>query len=75
MNCIQYNDMPDEIDFSQGIQGKFYQPRMKLMMPIYLDDELQTRLMRFAETKGTDISDLVNNILKKDLELIEILEP
>ncbi|KOR29226.1 hypothetical protein TI05_02735 [Achromatium sp. WMS3] len=67
--------MPDEIDFSQGIQGKFYQPRMKLMMPIYLDDELQTRLMRFAETKGTDISDLVNNILKKDLELIEILEP
>jgi hypothetical protein len=64
-------DMPDEIDFSNGVRGKFYRPDMKLALPVYLDNELQSRLSNLAAAKGVDITDLVNDLLKKDLELIE----
>jgi hypothetical protein len=64
-------DMPDEIDFSKGVRGKFYRPDMKLALPVYLDNELQSRLSNLAAAKGVDITDLVNDLLKKDLELIE----
>jgi hypothetical protein len=71
MNDAQDEDMPDEIDFSQGVRGKFYRPGMKLNLPVYLDDEVQSRLIRLASAKGVDLSDLVNDLLRKDLELIE----
>jgi hypothetical protein len=64
-------DMPDEIDFSKGVRGKFYRPDMKLALPVYLDNELQSRLSNLAAAKGVDITDLVHDLLKKDLELIE----
>jgi hypothetical protein len=44
---------------------------MKLALPVYLDNEVQSRLSNLAAAKGVDISDLVNALLKKDLELIE----
>lgn len=71
MNDTQDEDMPNEIDFSQGVRGKFYRSGMKLNLPVYLDEELQIRLTNIARAKGVDLSDLVNNLLKKDLELIE----
>jgi hypothetical protein len=71
MNDAQDEDMPDEIDFSQGVRGKFYRPGMTLNLPVYLDDEVQSRLIRLASAKGVDLSDLVNDLLRKDLELIE----
>jgi len=71
MSDIQNDDMPEEIDFSQGERGKFYRPDMKLNLPVYLDDELQARLEDLAQAKGVDLSELVNNLLRKDLELIE----
>jgi hypothetical protein len=63
--------MPDEIDFSQGKRGKFYRPDMKLKLPVYLDEEIQTRLAHLASDKGVELSDLVNALLRKDIELIE----
>jgi hypothetical protein len=64
-------EMPDEIDFSGGVRGKFYRPDMKLALPVYLDNDVQSRLSNLAAAKGVDISELVNDLLKKDLELIE----
>jgi len=71
MNDNLDGEMPDEIDFSKGVRGKFYRPGMKLALPVYLDDDVQNRLSTLATAKGVDISDLVNDLLKKDLELIE----
>ena len=71
MNDTQDEDMPHEIDFSQGVRGKFYRPGMKLNLPVYLDEDVQIRLTNLARAKGVDLSDLVNDLLKKDLELIE----
>lgn len=66
------DDMPAEIDFSKGTRGKFYHPGAKLNLPVYLDDQVQTRLAALANAKGVDFSVLVNDLLRKDIELIEM---
>lgn len=66
------DDMPAEIDFSKGVRGKFFHPGAKFNLPVYLDDQVQTRLTALANAKGVDLSALVNDLLKKDIELIEM---
>ena len=65
------DEMPAEIDFSNGVRGKFFRPGMRLRLPIYLDDETQRYLTDRAQAKGVDVGALVNQLLKKDIELIE----
>lgn len=65
------DNMPVEIDFSKGVRGKFFRPGMRLRLPIYLDDETQRYLVDRAKAKGVDLAALVNQLLKKDIELIE----
>jgi hypothetical protein len=65
------DEMPDEIDFSQGVRGQFYRSNTRLNLPVYLDDDIQSRLARLANDKGMELSELVNALLKKDIELIE----
>jgi hypothetical protein len=65
------DDMPAEIDFSKGVRGKFYHPGAKFNLPVYLDDQIQTRLTALASAKGVDLSALVNDLLRKDIEIIE----
>ncbi|MDD5058261.1 MAG: hypothetical protein PHQ60_10335 [Sideroxydans sp.] len=69
---IQTDEMPTEIDFSKGTRGKFYRPGAKLNLPVYLDDQVQTRLTALANAKGIEFSVLVNDLLRKDIELIEM---
>lgn len=66
------DDMPAEIDFSKGMRGKFYRPDARLHLPVYLDDQVQNRLTALADAKGVDLSALVNDLLRKDIELIEM---
>lgn len=66
------DDMPSEIDFSKGSRGKFHRPGMRLNLPVYLDDQVQATLAKLAQAKGVELSTLVNELLRKDIELIEI---
>lgn len=66
------DDMPDEIDFSKGTRGKFFKPEARLNPPVYLDDEVQETLSALAQDKGVELSALVNELLRKDIERIEI---
>lgn len=66
------DDMPAEVDFSEGVRGKFFHPSAKFNLPVYLDDQVQARLTAMANAKGVDFSTLVNDLLKKDIELIEM---
>ena len=68
------DDLPAEIDFSGGKRGKFYKPGATLNLPVYLDAEVQSRLARLANAKGIDFSALVNALLRKDIELIEMAQ-
>jgi hypothetical protein len=67
-----HDEMPNEIAFSNAERGKFYRPGTKLHLPIYLDDPVQARLTALAQAKGVDLSALVNELLRKDIERIEI---
>ncbi|MGH8354564.1 MAG: hypothetical protein ACRERY_13725 [Pseudomonas sp.] len=64
--------MREEYDFSKGERGKFYRPDAKLHLPVYLESDVQTALTALANAKGVDISVLVNDLLKKDIELIQL---
>lgn len=64
--------MREEYDFSKGERGKFYRPDAELHLPVYLDADVQTALTALASAKGVDISVLVNDLLKKDIELIQL---
>jgi len=63
--------MKEEYDFSKGTRGKFYRPNARLRLPIYLDSALQAHFENVAKKKGQDIGELVNNFLKKEVELLE----
>ena len=65
------DDLPAEIGFSGGTRGKFYRPDATLSLPVYLDAEVQNRL---TNAKGVDFSTLVNAMLRKDIELIEMAQ-
>ncbi|MCL1824801.1 MAG: hypothetical protein FWG26_02485 [Betaproteobacteria bacterium] len=74
MSQTQRDDLPAEIDFSKGTRGKFFHPGTRLNLPVYLDDQVQSRLAALANAKGVDFSTLVNDLLRKDIELIEMTQ-
>jgi cytidylate kinase len=65
--------MRGEYDFSKAVRGKFYRKGAELRRPIYLDPKLQSKLERIARRKGKDVTEMVNQLLRKDIEFIEEL--
>ena len=68
----EHDDMPTEIDFAGAKRGQFYRAGAQLNLPVYLDQKVQATLAALASPKGVDFSALVNDLLKKDIELIEM---
>lgn len=66
------DDMPAEIDFSGGVRGKFYRPGATFNVPVYLDTPVLEYLAERAKARGVPLNELVNQLLKKDIELIEV---
>ncbi len=67
----QGDDMPAEIDFSKGTRGTFFKPSARLNRPVYLEADVQDYLAARAKARGIEVAQLVNELLKKDIELIE----
>ena len=63
--------MKEEYDFSAAERGKFYRKDARLAPPVHLDPDVLDYLSERASTRGTSLSSLVNDLLKKDIELIE----
>ena len=63
--------MKREYNFSKAVRGKFYRKGAELRLPIYLDVKLQKQLERLAEKNGKDLNDLVNQLVQREVELIE----
>ena len=64
--------MKDHYDFSKGQRGKFYRPEAVFRLPVYLDEKVQSYLTAKADAKGVDLAELVNDMPKKDIEIIEM---
>jgi hypothetical protein len=73
-NSSQDDDMPSEIDFSGGTRGKFYRADAKLNLPIYLEAEVLSYLAAIAAKKGIALSQLANDLLKKEIAIIETVK-
>ena len=65
--------MKDRYDFSKGVRGKFYNPEAVFRLPVCLGEKVQDYLAAKAQTKGVELAELVNDMLKKDIDLIETL--
>ncbi len=66
--------MKDRYDFSKGERGKFHRPDAVFRLPVYLDEAVETYLAKKAEAKGVELSDLINELLRKEIEIIEAVK-
>jgi len=74
MNNDMNDDMKDEYDFSKAERGRFYRQDAVLVPPVHLDPEVLAFLTARAQARGIPLNELVNELLKKDIELIEAAE-
>ena len=63
--------MREEYDFSKGERGKFYKPNATMNLPVYLDNEVLDYFSAKAKAKGVELNTMINELLKKDIALIE----
>ncbi len=63
--------MKKEYDFSKGERGKFFNKDAKFNLPVYLSEETLSFVEDIAEKKKTDISTVVNELIKRDMKIIE----
>ena len=73
---IDSTESPDEttpagIDFSGATRGKFFSKGAQLNIPLYLDAPIAAYLSERALAKGVGYAHMVNELLRKDIELIE----
>jgi hypothetical protein len=67
------SSMKKQDDFFKGVRGKFYRPNTTLKIPVYLDKEVQTFVQGIAESKKSDVATVVNELLKLDMRLVEVI--
>ena len=66
--------MKKEYDFTKGERGKFHRADAKLNLPIYLDPEILGVVERVARKRHSDVSTVVNELLRTDIELARALK-
>jgi len=66
--------MKKEYDFSNGVRGKFYRQGVKLNLPVYLDKEVLAFVRKIAEKRKTDVSSIVNELIRNDMQLAHTIK-
>lgn len=68
------NDPLDkEVNFEGGVRGKFYRAGMVVHVPVYLEESVLNPLTEIAQRKGMQVSDLISDVLKRELAIAEVL--
>ena len=65
------DEMAEEYDFSKGERDKFFREGTMLSPPVHLEPGVLTFLQAKAQARGISLDTLVNQLLKKDIELIK----
>ena len=63
--------MKDEYDFSNAERGRFYRSDVQLNIPVYLDQDIESWFAEKAKIKGVNLQSLINELLRKDISLIQ----
>ena len=69
------DDMPDEIDFSKGVRGLHHiPPGAKVFLPASIERSVWEYFSEKAEEKGVELSELLTEVLQRDIEINEALK-
>jgi hypothetical protein len=72
---INDDAMPDEIDFGKGVRGLHHIPMdAKVFLPASIERSVWQYFSAKAEQKGVDLSELLTDVLKRDIEINEALK-
>jgi hypothetical protein len=72
---IEDNNMPVEIDFSKGVRGLHHiHPGAKVLMPASIEKSVWAYFSGKAEDRGIQLSELLTEVLKRDIEINEALK-
>jgi len=77
MNDRPFEDekMPAEIDFSKGVRGLHYvPPGAKVFLTASIERSVWEYFSGKAGQKGIDLSELLTDVLKRDIEINEALK-
>jgi len=58
---------------ANAVRGRFLRPNARSLPTIHLEEGLMRTLSEIAVRKGVRVDDLVNELLKKELEIAEAL--
>jgi hypothetical protein len=73
--AMENDDMPDEIDFSRGVRGLHHvPPGARVLMPASIERSVWEYFSAKAEERGVDLSDLLTEVLRRDIEIDEALK-
>jgi hypothetical protein len=67
--------MKDEYDFSNAERGKFFRPDADLRLPIHLDAEVMKYVEAIAQQRNSDVSAVINELLRNDMAVAKIASP
>ena len=65
------DDMKEHYDFSVAERGKFYRADAEFHFPVYLEPDVNDFLTRLAEQKQIAVDELVNELLRADIDIIQ----
>jgi hypothetical protein len=72
---IKDDEMPDEIAFSRGIRGLHHiPPSADVFLPASIERSVWEYFSRKAEQRGVRLSDLLTDVLRRDIEINEALK-
>lgn len=69
------DDMPAEIDFSKATRGRHHIPaEATVFLPVSIERSVWEYFSEKAERKGVDLSQLLTDVLRRDIEINEALK-
>jgi hypothetical protein len=63
--------MKPHYDFSVAERGKFYRADVEFQFPVFLEPDIHDFLTRLAEQKSIAVDELVNDLLRADINIIQ----
>ena len=62
-------EVQDEYDFTDGVRGRFYEPK-KIPVSLRLDDDIILFFKKLASEKKVPYQTLINAFLRKELQAV-----
>jgi hypothetical protein len=66
--------MKKEYNFSKGERGKFFKENLIINYPVYLEPNNLKFIQAISDKSNSDISKIVNDLIKNNIRLAKVLK-